>query len=57
MMITHDLDIIGEVTDQVAVMYVGKIVEKASTEDLFKEPLHPYTQGLFKSVLKSFWST
>jgi len=49
MMITHDLGVIGEVTDQVAVMYVGKIVEKASTKDLFKEPLHPYTQGLFKS--------
>ena len=49
MMITHDLGVIGEVTDHVAVMYVGKIVEKASTKDLFNEPLHPYTQGLFKS--------
>jgi peptide/nickel transport system ATP-binding protein len=49
MMITHDLGVIGEVTDHVAVMYVGKIVEKASTKELFEEPLHPYTQGLFKS--------
>ena len=49
MMITHDLGVIGEVTDHVAVMYGGKIVEKASTKDLFNDPLHPYTQGLFKS--------
>ena len=49
MMITHDLGVIGEVTDDVVVMYVGKIVEKASTKKLFDEPLHPYTKALFKS--------
>jgi len=49
MMITHDLGIIGEMADEVAVMYVGKIVEKAKTDDLFKDPLHPYTKALLKS--------
>ena len=49
MMITHDLGVIGEVTNDVVVMYVGKTVEKASTEKLFEEPLHPYTKALFKS--------
>lgn len=49
MMITHDLGVIGEVTDDVVVMYVGKIVEKAKTRKLFEEPLHPYTKALFKS--------
>ncbi len=49
MMITHDLGVIGEVTDDVVVMYVGKIVEKANTRKLFEEPLHPYTKALFKS--------
>ena len=49
MMITHDLGVIGEVTDEVAVMYVGKIVEKAKTGELFEKPLHPYTKALFKS--------
>ena len=49
MMITHDLGVIGEVTDDVVVMYVGKTVEKADTRKLFEEPLHPYTKALFKS--------
>jgi oligopeptide/dipeptide ABC transporter ATP-binding protein len=49
MMITHDLGVIGEVTDDVVVMYVGKIVEKAKTRKLFEQPLHPYTKALFKS--------
>ena len=49
LMITHDLGVIGEVTDDVIVMYVGEIVEKASTEKLFEEPLHPYTKALFRS--------
>ena len=49
LMITHDLGVIGEVTDEVAVMYVGKVVERTSTRKLFKEPLHPYTKALFKS--------
>jgi peptide/nickel transport system ATP-binding protein len=49
MMITHDLGVIGEMTDEVVVMYVGKIVEKADTRNLFEKPLHPYTKALFKS--------
>lgn len=49
MMITHDLGVIGEVTDDVVVMYVGKTVEQASTAKLFSQPLHPYTRALFKS--------
>ena len=49
MMITHDLGVIGEMTDDVVVMYVGKVVEKANTRKLFEEPLHPYTKALFRS--------
>jgi oligopeptide/dipeptide ABC transporter ATP-binding protein len=48
--ITHDLGVIAEVADQVIVMYAGKIVEEASVETLFKNPAHPYTQGLLSSI-------
>ncbi|RUM87008.1 MAG: ABC transporter ATP-binding protein [Thermodesulfatator sp.] len=44
--ISHDLSVIQEVADRVAVMYAGEIVEEASREALFEEPLHPYTRGL-----------
>ncbi len=50
MLITHDLAVIAEVSDRVIVMYAGKIVESASTLDIFEEPLHPYTQGLLASI-------
>jgi oligopeptide/dipeptide ABC transporter ATP-binding protein len=50
MMITHDLGVIAEVAEQVAVMYAGKIVEKASVMELFSDPKHPYTQGLLSSI-------
>ncbi len=50
MLITHDLGIIAETADWVAVMYAGKIVEQASVTALFKRPLHPYTQGLINSI-------
>ncbi|MBN2624657.1 MAG: ABC transporter ATP-binding protein, partial [Acidimicrobiales bacterium] len=49
-LITHDLGIVAEVCDRVAVMYAGQIVEEADTRTLFRDPLHPYTQGLIGSV-------
>ena len=49
-MITHDLGIVAEVCDEVAVMYAGKIVEQGSLEEVFGETLHPYTEGLFNSL-------
>jgi len=48
--IAHDLGIVENVSDATAVMYCGKIVEQARTVDIFREPLHPYTQGLIASV-------
>ena len=50
--ITHDLGVIAEIADRVAVMYAGQIVEEANVHDLFREPLHPYTQGLLASLPK-----
>ncbi len=47
--ITHDLGVVAEVADRIHVMYAGWIVEKATVVELFKRPLHPYTQGLLKS--------
>jgi oligopeptide/dipeptide ABC transporter ATP-binding protein len=49
-LITHDLGIVAEMADRVAVMYAGSIVEEASTEVLFDRPKHPYTVGLIGSV-------
>jgi oligopeptide/dipeptide ABC transporter ATP-binding protein len=49
-LITHDLGIVAELCDRVAVMYAGQIVEEADTRTLFREPKHPYTQGLIGSV-------
>jgi len=51
-MITHDLGVIAEVSKQVAVMYASKIVEFGSVSQIFSNPLHPYTQGLLKSIPK-----
>ncbi len=50
--ITHDLGIAAQICDWVAVMYAGRIVEIGKTKDIFKNPLHPYTQGLLKAVPK-----
>ncbi len=50
LLITHDLGVVAETCDRVAVMYAGKIVEQASVKDLFERPLHPYTCGLFRSL-------
>ena len=49
-MITHDLGVIAETADQVAVMYAGQIVEYAETQALFTRPQHPYTRGLLRSI-------
>ncbi|RIK31650.1 MAG: methionine ABC transporter ATP-binding protein [Anaerolineae bacterium] len=49
-LITHDLGVIAEMADRVAVMYAGQIVEQTGIRTLFKEPLHPYTQGLIGST-------
>jgi oligopeptide/dipeptide ABC transporter ATP-binding protein len=49
-LITHDLGLIAEMADRVAVMYAGQIIEQADILPLFKNPLHPYTQGLIDSV-------
>lgn len=50
--ITHDLGVVSELCDTVMVMYCGRIVEKASADDLFAEPLHPYSIGLLKAIPK-----
>ena len=50
MMITHDLGVIAELVEKVAVMYTGKIVEAATTNAIFKNPRHPYTIGLLASI-------
>ncbi|WP_119271152.1 ABC transporter ATP-binding protein [Taklimakanibacter deserti] len=56
-LITHDLGVVAGMTDRVAVMYAGEIVEMAATEELFARPAHPYTLGLLRSIpqLDSGW--
>ncbi len=49
-MITHDLGVVAGICDTVCVMYAGRIVEKGTNDEIFKDPKHPYTQGLIKSV-------
>jgi oligopeptide/dipeptide ABC transporter ATP-binding protein len=49
-LITHDLGVVAEMADQVAVMYAGRLVEQAPVLDLFSRPLHPYTIALFQSL-------
>ena len=56
-LITHDLGVIAEVADRVAVMYAGKIVEEAPVEQIFSDPLHPYTRGLLRSIPQTAEST
>ena len=52
LVITHDLGVAAETCDRIAVMYAGDVVEVAPVDDLFKNSLHPYTQGLLKSIPK-----
>lgn len=49
-LITHDLGVVAETCDNVAIMYAGEVIEFASLEQLFENPSHPYTQGLFGSI-------
>lgn len=48
--VSHNLGVVSQFADRVAVLYAGELVEEASTTDLYQQPLHPYTQGLFDSV-------
>ncbi len=48
--VTHNLGLIAEMCDRVAVFYGGQVVEVASTKDLFRDPIHPYTEGLLKAI-------
>jgi peptide/nickel transport system ATP-binding protein len=50
LLITHDLGVVSEFADRVAIMYLGRIVEVAPTAELFSDPIHPYTQGLLESL-------
>ncbi len=50
MLITHDMGVIAETAQRVVVMYAAQVVEEAAVGELFKEPLHPYTQGLLRSI-------
>lgn len=52
MLITHDLGVVAEVCDQVAVMYAGRVVEYSNVQTIFSRPQHPYTWGLLKSIPK-----
>ena len=49
-LVSHDLAVVAETCDSVAVMYAGRIMEVAPTKKLFEEPLHPYTLGLLSSI-------
>jgi oligopeptide/dipeptide ABC transporter ATP-binding protein len=50
LLITHDMGVVAQMADRVVVMYAGQVVEQADTRELFHNPLHPYTQGLLKSM-------
>jgi oligopeptide transport system ATP-binding protein len=49
-LITHDLGVVADVADKIAVMYAGRIVERADVFDLYRQPAHPYTKGLLESI-------
>ena len=50
MLVTHDLGVVAEMADRVAVMYLGRVAEEAAVNDLFSAPCHPYTRGLLRSI-------
>jgi peptide/nickel transport system ATP-binding protein len=49
-LITHDLSVIAELVDKIAIMYAGKMAERGPSDDIFLQPAHPYTQGLLRSI-------
>ena len=49
-LITHNMGLVAEMADEVCVMYMGRVVEFGSLEDIFESPMHPYTQALLRSV-------
>jgi oligopeptide/dipeptide ABC transporter ATP-binding protein len=55
LLITHDLGVVAEMCDRVAVMYAGEIVEYTDVTSLFRDPLHPYTRGLIGSIPVGVW--
>ena len=48
--ISHDLELLSEISDKLMIMYAGKVVEYGETEDVFKDPKHPYTEALINSI-------
>jgi len=50
LVITHDLNVVGQIADRLSVMYLGRIVESGTTSQIFEDPVHPYTQGLLAAV-------
>jgi peptide/nickel transport system ATP-binding protein len=50
MLITHDLAILSEIADKIGIMYGGQMVEFGSSKEIYKNPKHPYTQGLLESI-------
>jgi oligopeptide/dipeptide ABC transporter ATP-binding protein len=50
LLITHDLSIVRYIGDRIIVMYLGRVMEAGLSEEIFNEPLHPYTQALFSSI-------
>jgi oligopeptide/dipeptide ABC transporter ATP-binding protein len=50
LIITHDLNVVGQIADRIAVMYLGQVIEAGTTAQIFEDPAHPYTQGLLAAV-------
>ena len=50
MFITHDLAVVKHISDEIMLMYMGQVIELASSEELFKRPLHPYTRALLNAI-------